>query len=342
MRELAAIILAAGKGTRMKSDRAKVTFPIADKPMVQRVVDTALALKCSLIPVVVGFKKETVISCLEDNDRLTFVEQKEQLGTGHAVQMAQESLQDFEGDVLILCGDVPLLSVDTVRMLHEKHVSSGAAATVLTAVLDDAGKYGRMLRDEKGNICGIVEYKDATEEQRKIGEFNTGIYCFDKALLFAALSRISNRNEQQEYYLTDTLGILYKEGHKISNVILEDLMEVSGVNSQEQLAYLEDVYVDKIRKKWLNQGVMMHNPSTIYIGDDVVIEPDVEIGQGCVLKGKSTISEGVELGPNCYIQHAVISEHSILMGHNVVIDSYINEREILDFAVKVIDEEDYD
>ena len=342
MRELAAIILAAGKGTRMKSDRAKVTFPIADKPMVQRVVDTALALKCSLIPVVVGFKKETVISCLEDNDRLTFVEQKEQLGTGHAVQMAQESLQDFEGDVLILCGDVPLLSVDTVRMLHEKHVSSGAAATVLTAVLDDAGKYGRMLRDEKGNICGIVEYKDATEEQRKIGEFNTGIYCFDKALLFAALSRISNRNEQQEYYLTDTLGILYNEGHKISNVILEDLMEVSGVNSQEQLAYLEDVYVDKIRKKWLNQGVMMHNPSTIYIGDDVVIEPDVEIGQGCVLKGKSTISEGVELGPNCYIQHAVISEHSILMGHNVVIDSYINEREILDFAVKVIDEEDYD
>jgi bifunctional N-acetylglucosamine-1-phosphate-uridyltransferase/glucosamine-1-phosphate-acetyltransferase GlmU-like protein len=152
MKALAAIVLAAGKGTRMKSERAKVTFPIADKPMVQRVVDTALALDCAKIPVVVGWKKETVISCLEEDDRLIFVEQREQLGTGHAVQMAEASLQDFTGDVLILCGDVPLLSVETVRKLHEEHVSSGAAATVLTAVLADAGRYGRMLREPQGNI----------------------------------------------------------------------------------------------------------------------------------------------------------------------------------------------
>lgn len=342
MKALAAIVLAAGKGTRMKSERAKVTFPIADKPMVQRVVDTALSLDCAKISIVVGWKKETVISCLEEDERLIFVEQREQLGTGHAVQMAEASLQDFTGDVLILCADVPLLSVETVRKLHEEHLSSGAAATVLTAVLADAGRYGRMLRDSHGNICGIVEYKDASAAQRQIGEFNTGIYCFDKARMFDALSQIKNDNEQKEYYLTDTLGILYQAGEKVSNVILADLMEVSGVNSQEQLSYLEDVYVDKIRKKWLNNGVMMHNPSTIYIGDDVIIEADVEIGQGCVLKGKTTISEGVELGPNCYVEHAIISDHSILMGHNVVIDSYIKEREILDFASKVIDEEDYD
>lgn len=342
MKALAAIVLAAGKGTRMKSERAKVTFPIAGKAMVQRVVDTALALNAERISVVVGWKKETVISCLDEDDRLVFVEQTEQLGTGHAVMMAEKSLTDFQGDVLILCGDVPLLSAETVRKLHDEHKATGAAATVLTAVLDDAGKYGRMLRDERGNICGIVEYKDANEEQRKIGEFNTGIYCFDKARLFDALSRISNDNEQHEYYLTDTLSILYHAGEKVSNVILEDLMEVSGVNSQEQLAQLEDVYVDNIRRKWLNSGVMMHNPATIYIGDDVEIEADVEIGQGCVLKGKSTISQGAVLGPNCYLENAVISDHSILMGHNVVVDSFIKEREILDFGSRVIDEEDYD
>ncbi|MCB5266870.1 MAG: NTP transferase domain-containing protein [Candidatus Cloacimonetes bacterium] len=342
MNTLAAIVLAAGKGTRMKSERAKVTFPLADKPMVQRVIDTALALDCEKVAVVVGWKKDTVISCLNEDDRLCFVEQKEQLGTGHAVQMAEDSLKGFEGDVLILCGDVPLLSKETVGKLYQEHHNSGAAATVLTAVLDDAGKYGRMLRDDKGNICGIVEYKDASQEQRKIGEFNTGIYCFNKARLFEALAQIKNDNEQKEYYLTDTLSILYQAGERVANLILEDLMEVSGVNSQEQLAYLEDVYVDKIRKKWLNNGVMMHNPATIYIGDDVIIEADVEIGQGCVLKGKTTISEGVELGPNCYVEHSIISDHSILMGHNVVIDSYIKHREILDFASKVIDEEDYD
>ncbi len=342
MKPLAAIVLAAGKGTRMKSERAKVTFPIADKAMVQRVVDTALNLNCEKISVIVGWKKDTVIAALDEDDRLEFVEQTEQLGTGHAVQMAADSLASFAGDILILCGDVPLLSVDTVRKLHEKHLESDAAATVLTAVLDDAGKYGRMLRDEQNKIRGIVEFKDANPSQREIKEFNTGIYCYKADKLFWALSRITNENEQKEYYLTDTLEILYKAGELVENVILEDLMEVSGVNSQEQLAYLEDVYLDKIRKKWLNSGVMMHNPATIHIGDDVIIEPDVEIGQGCVLKGKTTLETGVVLGPNCYIENSVISNDSILQGHNIIIDSFIKEHELLDYGSRVIEEEDYD
>jgi UDP-N-acetylglucosamine diphosphorylase/glucosamine-1-phosphate N-acetyltransferase len=342
MKPLAAIVLAAGKGTRMKSERAKVTFPIADKAMVQRVVDTALELDCAKISVVVGWKKDTVIGALDEDDRLEFVEQKEQLGTGHAVQMAAKSLATFEGDVLILCGDVPLLSADTVRQLHEKHVKTGAAATVLTAVLDDAGKYGRMLRDDKGQICGIVEFKDASPMQRQIKEFNTGIYCYKAAKLFEALARISNNNEQKEYYLTDTLGILYNAGESVENVILEDLMEVSGVNSQEQLAHLEDVYLDKIRKKWLNSGVMMHNPSSIHIGDDVIIEADVEIGQGCILKGHSTIESGAVLGPHCIVQNSLISNDSILLGHNIIVDSFIKEQEVLEFGARVIEEEDYE
>ncbi|MDD3103056.1 MAG: 2-amino-4-hydroxy-6-hydroxymethyldihydropteridine diphosphokinase, partial [Candidatus Cloacimonetes bacterium] len=342
MKPLAAIVLAAGRGTRMKSERAKVTFPLADKAMVQRVVDTALDLDCAKIAVVVGWKKATVIGALEDDGRLSFVEQTEQLGTGHAVQMAAPALKDFSGDVLILCGDVPLLSSDTVQKLYAKHQSSKAAVTVLTAILEDAGKYGRMLRDESGRIKGIVEYKDASPQQRKIQEWNTGIYCYQVDKLFKALARINADNEQNEYYLTDTLSILYDEGEKVENVILEDLMEVSGVNSQEQLAELEDIYVDKIRKKWLNSGVMMHNPATIYIGDDVVLSADVEIGQGCVLKGNTTLDEGVVLGPNCYLENAVISNDSVLLGHNIIVDSFIKEHEILDYGSRVIEEEDYD
>lgn len=342
MRSLAAIILAAGKGTRMKSERAKVTFPISDKAMVQRVVDTALDLDCTKISVIVGWKKDTVIAALEENERLDFIEQTEQLGTGHAVQMAAPSYQGFDGDILILCGDVPLLSDETVRMLHEHHLRTNAAVTVLTAVLEDAGKYGRMLRDDAGKIRGIVEYKDATDEERKIQEFNTGIYCFKAPALLSALEKISNQNEQNEYYLTDTLSILYGQKESVESVILEDLMEVSGVNSQQQLAELEQIYLDKIRNKWLNSGVMMHNPTTIHIGDDVVIMPDVEIGQGCVIKGHSTIESGVVLGPNCYIANSVISNDCILQGHNIVIDSFIKEHEVLDFGFRVLEEEDYE
>ncbi len=342
MKPLAAIILAAGKGTRMKSERAKVTFPLADKPMIQRVVDTALNSNCSRISVIVGWKKESVIAALEDDDRLEFVEQAEQLGTGHAVQVAAPGYTDFDGDVLILCGDVPLLSTQTVQKLYQHHIKADAAATVLTAVLEDAGKYGRMLRDSRGKISGIIEYKDASEEQRKVQEFNTGIYCFRASALFSALSKIKNSNQQNEYYLTDTLSILYEAGQSVESVILEDLMEVSGVNSQEQLAELEQIYLDKVRRKWMNSGVMMHNPASIHIGDDVTIAPDAEIGQGCVLRGQTTIDSGVVMGPNCLIQNSVISNDSILFGHNIVIDSFIKEQETLEYGSRVLEEEDYE
>lgn len=342
MKPLAAIVLAAGKGTRMKSERAKVTFPLADKPMIQRVVDTALELNCSKISVIVGWKKETVIACLDEDDRIEYHEQNEQLGTGHAVLMAADSFADFDGDVFILCGDVPLLTANTLQRMYAEHQDSKAACTVLTAILSDAGKYGRMLRDAQGSLCGIVEYKDATDEQRQIKEFNTGIYCFDSRELFSALSQISNQNEQQEYYLTDTISILYKQGKMISNVILEDHMEVSGVNSQQQLAELEDLYLEKNRNKWLNSGVLMHNPNTIHIGDDVIIEPDVEIHQGSIIKGKTTLESASSIGPNCYIENAKICNDSILQGFNVIVNAYIKEHEILEFAQHVIDDEDYE
>ena len=332
MSALAAIILAAGKGTRMKSNRAKVTFPIAGKPMVQRVVDTALGINCEKIAVVVGYQKESVIACLDDEPKLEFIEQTEQLGTGHAVMITEPSFAVFDGDVFILCGDVPLLSAETISRLHAEHQKTKAVCTVLTATLDDAGKYGRIIRDEKHGVRGIVEFKDASPLQREIKEFNTGIYVFDARELFAALKETSNTNQQNEYYLTDTLAVFYGQGKTISSVILEDLTEVSGVNSQEQLAELEDAYVDKIRKHWLNNGVMMHNPASIFIGDDVVIEADVEICQNTIIKGKTFIGCGSYLGPNCLLDHAKLGIDCILWGYNVLDNAILHDGEIMDYT----------
>jgi len=342
MKPLAAIILAAGKGTRMKSSRAKVTFPIAGKPMVQRVVNTALAVDCNKIAIVIGYLKESVIGCLEEDDRLVFVEQTEQLGTGHAVMCTEDALKDDAGDVLILCGDVPLLSKETLDRLVNHHRESSAACTVLTAFLDDPGRYGRILRDEQGMVSGIVEFKDATDAQRAIKEWNTGIYCFRTSDMFQALGKISNQNQQGEYYLTDTLAILRSEGKTVASIPLERHIEVSGVNSQQQLAELEDAFIASIREHWLNQGVVMHNPASIYIDDDVIIEPDVEIGPHCVIQGKTTLETGVVIGPSCLIDSCRVCNDSILEGHNILSYSHIPEQHIVTFGEKVIEEEEYE
>lgn len=342
MTSLAAIILAAGKGTRMNSKRAKVTFPIAGKPMIQRVVDNAIRLNCSPICIVVGYQKDNVIACLEEDERLEFIEQAEQLGTGHAVMMTEPSFMNPDQDILILCGDVPLLSQATLGNIYQEHQSSGAACTVLTAFLDDPGKYGRILRNGSQQLMGIVEFKDASEAQRAIKEWNTGIYCFKAGDLFASLKQTSNQNQQKEFYLTDTIAILHQQGKKISSVVLDDLMEVAGVNSQEQLAELENLFVAGIRQHWMNSGVVIHNPATVYIDDEVLIEPDVEIGQNCILKGKSSLRSGSSIGSNCLIDNSCLCEDCILEGYNIVVNAHIPEAHIVSFGEKVSEDDSYE
>jgi UDP-N-acetylglucosamine diphosphorylase/glucosamine-1-phosphate N-acetyltransferase len=342
MKPLAAIILAAGKGTRMKSSRAKVTFPILDKPMVQKVVDTALSLECSKVCVVVGYQKESVIACLENDARLEFVEQVEQLGTGHAVMTTESIYSGFEGDLFILCGDVPLTRKSTLQAMYDIHVRENAACTVLTACLDDPGKYGRIVRDQSGNVSGIVEFKDATVTQRAIKEWNTGIYCFRASELFGALKGISNHNMQTEYYLTDVISILHSQGKNVASVVLDDLTEVAGVNSLKQLADLENAYAGSIRDSWMDQGVMLHNPATVMIGEDVVLEKDVEIGPNCIIKGKTYIESGCMIGPNCYIDSCRVCNDSILEGYNILVHAHIPEQHILEFGEKVVEEASYE
>jgi UDP-N-acetylglucosamine pyrophosphorylase len=237
-KKLAVVIMAAGKGTRMNNpDIAKVMFSINGKPMVEHVVDLALKLDAERVVVIVGWQKDSVIDHLSKvfGARVTCVEQNPQLGTGHAVMQAEKSLADFDGDVLVLSGDVPMMSYATSHSLINCHHTSNAKATVLTAVLDDATGYGRILRNTDGSVLGIVEHKDATEEQREIKEINSGIYVFDAKLLFESLKHITPTNAQKEYYLTDVFHYFWLHQFVVSAVVARNPVEISGINTVAQL-----------------------------------------------------------------------------------------------------------
>ena len=242
--KLAVVIMAAGKGTRLNNpDMAKVMFSINGKPMVEHVVDLALKLNAERIVVIVGWQKDSVIDHLSKvfGPRVTCVEQNPQLGTGHAVMQAEKSLADFDGDVLVLSGDVPMMSYATSHSLIEFHRSSRAEATVLTAVLDDATGYGRILRNTDGSVLGIVEHKDATDDQREIREINSGIYVFDAKLLFESLKHITPTNAQKEYYLTDVFHYFWLHQFVVSAVVAPNPVEISGINTVAQLDAARDV-----------------------------------------------------------------------------------------------------
>ena len=236
----AAVVLAAGMGKRMKSDLPKVLHQVAGKPIIRYVLDTLEELEIDRTVVVVGYQAERVIESLRDA-KVIFAEQREQLGTGHAVMMAEPKLGDFSGDILVVAGDVPLLRAETVRRLVAEHGLRDAAATVLTARLPDPTGYGRIIRSGDGVILGIVEHKDATEEQRKIAEVNTGTFVFSKAPLFDSLRRIDNNNRQGEYYLTDVMRIILESGMITAGYCVKDHRETLGVNSAEELALVEAV-----------------------------------------------------------------------------------------------------
>jgi len=235
--KLAVVIMAAGKGTRMNNpDIAKVMYTVDGKPMVEHVVDLALRLHSSKTVVIVGWQKDSVIQHLAKSGKpVVCVEQAPQLGTGHAVMQAERSLEGFAGDVLVLSGDVPLLTEKTTRALIDHHQKAHAAATVLTAVLDDATGYGRILRNAKGDVVGIVEHKDASEQQRQIREINSGIYFFSKAKLFEGLKHITPDNTQKEYYLTDVFQYFWQNHLPVRAVPADDPLEIRGINTLQQL-----------------------------------------------------------------------------------------------------------
>jgi UDP-N-acetylglucosamine pyrophosphorylase len=247
-RELAVVIMAAGKGTRMKNpDMAKVMYTVAGRPMVEHVVDLALGIGASRVVAVTGWQKETVIDHLRSTRKpVECVVQEPQLGTGHAVLQAEDALNGFRGDVVVLSGDVPLLRAGTMHALMAEHRRARASATVLTAMLDDPTGYGRILRNGEGSVIGIVEQKDATPEQRAIREINSGIYVFDNGALFGGLHKITPNNAQKEYYLTDVFAYLWANKLPVRAVIASDPREIQGVNTLAQLEEVRAVFEGRV------------------------------------------------------------------------------------------------
>jgi UDP-N-acetylglucosamine diphosphorylase/glucosamine-1-phosphate N-acetyltransferase len=242
---LAAVIMAAGQGKRMKNpDRAKVMHSLGGIPLVEHVLRLARDIGATRVIVVVGHQRQSIIEYLDSVDPgVQFAVQEEQLGTGHAVQMAEPLLEDFTGDVIILSGDAPLTRRETMESALEKHRSSDATVTVLTAVLPDPTGYGRVIRDSDGNILKVVEHKDASEEERTVREINSGIYVFNSSELFGALRRIDNKNVQGEYYLPDVFEIFQQEGRTMVPHVVSNFDEIRGVNTVEQLAELEAIFL---------------------------------------------------------------------------------------------------
>jgi bifunctional UDP-N-acetylglucosamine pyrophosphorylase/glucosamine-1-phosphate N-acetyltransferase len=229
-----AVILAAGKGTRMKSDLAKVLHPVGDRPLLQFVLDACEPLELDTTVVIVGHQAEQVAEVSAVGGAETAL-QAEQLGTGHAVDQARPNLHGRPGQVLVLCGDVPLLTTKTIRALLDRTAETSAAATVLTAIAEDATGYGRIVRNDAGQVTAIVEHKDASEEQRQIREYNTGTWCFDNALLWGLLDRLDTDNVQGEYYLTDVVELLVADGERVEGLVCEDEREVQGINTVDDL-----------------------------------------------------------------------------------------------------------
>jgi bifunctional UDP-N-acetylglucosamine pyrophosphorylase/glucosamine-1-phosphate N-acetyltransferase len=326
---LKVVILAAGLGTRMKSDRAKVLHELAGKPLIAHVIDGAIKLSPEKIFVVVGHQGDVVReACIKrfGADLFEFVPQHEQLGTGHAVNCVREHLENDDATVLVLSGDVPMIGQETLSSLLSTHDSYRSACTILSVVLPDPSGYGRIVRDYDAGFVGIVEQKDADEKQLQIEEINTGIYCFDSKKLFGSLARIGNSNAQGEYYLTDVPAIMVSDGDKVAVNICSDPAEVEGVNDRNQLAALERKLREKVNSFHMNAGVTIIDPANTYIGTDAVIgrdtilhpnvfiEGDSNIGTGCVIRSGSRIKDsvvgsGVEVLDGCVITDSNIGDN---------------------------------
>jgi bifunctional UDP-N-acetylglucosamine pyrophosphorylase/glucosamine-1-phosphate N-acetyltransferase len=302
---LAIAILAAGKGTRMKSQLPKVLMPLAGSTLVERVLKSAEALRPERRILIVGHQAERVRQALSGHDDLDYVLQEPQNGTGHAVQQLLGPLEGFTGDLLVLNGDVPLLRPETLTALLERHRSSGAGVTVLTAHLPDPTGYGRVFTDGEGRITAIVEHRDCNASQRAHGLTNAGIYCFHWPRLAEVLPRLRSDNDQGELYLTDTVAML----QPALQLEVMDPRETNGINDRLQLAQCEAELQDRLRRHWMAEGVSFIDPASCTLSDGTRFGRDVVVEPQCHFRGTNEIGDGCRIGPGCLIENSTLGEN---------------------------------
>ena len=301
---LAVAVLAAGKGTRMKSDLPKVLQPLAGATLVERVLASCRNLNPQRQLLIVGHQAQRVEQSLAGHNGLEYVLQQPQNGTGHAVQQLLEPLSTFEGDLLVLNGDVPLLREETIASLLEQHRSSGAAVTLLSARLENPTGYGRVFADAEGHVSAIVEHRDCSEAQRTNNLTNAGIYCFNWRQLAAVLPQLNTDNDQGELYLTDTVAMLKPAMH----LEVADPDEINGINDRLQLAQCEAVIQERLRRHWMSEGVTFVDPSSCTISDGTRFGRDVVVEPQCHFRGNTRVGDGCRIGPGSFLEDAVVGE----------------------------------
>ena len=318
MKKQICIVLAAGRGTRMKSSLAKVLHPIAGSPMLHYPLQTARATGCERIFVVVGHQHAEVEQAVTAAD-VSFVLQEHQLGSGHAVAVCEEALADFSGDVLILCGDVPFITIATLEYFISAHAQADAAVSVLSVHLENPHGYGRIVRGSRDELHAIVEHRDATDQQLLINEINTGIYCCKAPFLFSALKQVGTDNEQAEYYLPDIIEIGRAGGLTVQAIATEAWQEVEGINDRAGLARAEERMQALIQQCHMLAGVSIMQPSSTFIDDQVEIGSEVTLHPGTVLRGTTSIGSGCTIEAGCILINATIGTH-VNIGPSCVIE----------------------
>lgn len=326
------LIMAAGLGTRMRSARAKVLHELGGRPLIAHICRAAFALNPRRIYVVVGHQADEVTAAVVDefgDQRVSFIKQVEQRGTGDAVRAARDALSQSDSTVLVLSGDVPLVRPETLGALVEKHRNSDAqdgGCTLLTVKLENPTGYGRIVRDSDGRFLKIVEQKDASADERQIREINAGLYCFEVRSLFNALDRIQPVNEQGEYYLTDVPQILRSEGKAVEIYLHSDSREVSGVNTRADLAEFENILRrGAIRRLMIDGGVTFIDPSHAYVGIDAQVGRDTIIHPDVSIEGKSVIGEGCQIRAGSRITNSQIGNRVVVKDHCVIVDSEVGD-----------------
>jgi bifunctional UDP-N-acetylglucosamine pyrophosphorylase/glucosamine-1-phosphate N-acetyltransferase len=318
--------MAAGLGTRMKSNRAKVLHEMGGAPLIAYVVRAAQALEPRSIIVIVGHQAEEVerAALAEVGELASFVVQEKQRGTGDAVESARSLLENSDSLVLVLSGDVPMIRVETLQTLIEHHNHTGAACSILSVRLENPTGYGRIVRDESGAFRKIVEQRDATEEERQVREINSGIYCFEAKELYGALRKVEPKNDQGEYYLTDVAEIILASGGGVSVFVINDPREVSGVNTRAELAEFENlIRRSAIRRLMLESGVTFIDPSHAYISAEAQIGRDTIIYPNVTIEAKTVIGEGCVIRAGARITNSRLGDNVTVKDHSIIVDSQI-------------------